>query len=115
MRILITIAMTIFATAATAQQQKPAFKPIADVKQLMHAIVIPMSNVVFRVEVEAPKDDKEWETVQNAALALAEAGNLLMIPGRAKDNGEWMKKAEALVDVSVKAKKAADDKDADGV
>src|SRR5690349_19045242 len=115
MRILITIAMTMFATAATAQQQQPTFKPIADAKQLMHAIVIPMSNVVFRVEVEAPKDDKEWETVQNAALALAEAGNLLMIPGRAKDNAEWMKRAESLIDVSVKAKKAADEKDADAV
>ena len=115
MRILITIAMTIFTTTAAAQQQQPAFKPVADVKQLMHAIVIPMSNVVFRVEVEAPKDDKEWETVQNAALALAEAGNLLMIPGRAKDNAEWMKKAESLVDVGVKAKKAADEKDADAV
>ena len=119
MRILCVtlLAMTFALTAGSvlAQQQQPVFKPIADVKQLMHAIVIPMSTVVFRVEVEAPKDDKEWEAVQNAALALAEAGNLLMIPGRAKDNAEWMKKAEALVDVSVKAKKAADDKDADGV
>ena len=118
MRIL-TVALLATVTLLTAgslsAQQQPAFKPIADVKQLMHAIVIPMSNVVFRVEVEAPKDDKEWEAVQNAALALAEAGNLLMIPGRAKDNGEWMKKAEALVDVGVKAKKAADDKDADSV
>jgi len=104
-----------FAAGLSAQQQQPAFKPIADVKQLMHAIVIPMSTVVFRVEVEAPKDDKEWEAVQNAALALAEAGNLLMIPGRAKDNAEWMKRAEALIDVSVKAKKAADEKDADSV
>src|SRR5262245_48455972 len=78
-------------------KDRPAFKPIGDLKQLMHATVIRMSNVVFRVEVEAQKDDKEWEAVQNAALALAEAGNLLMIPGRAKDSGEWMKKAEALV------------------
>ena len=112
---LLATVVALTAGSLSAQQQQPAFKPIADVKQLMHAIVIPMSTVVFRVEVEAPKDDKEWETVQNAALALAEAGNLLMIPGRAKDNAEWMKKAEALVDVSVKAKKAADEKDADGV
>jgi len=111
--LVILIALT--AGSVSAQQQQAAFKPIADVKQLMHAIVIPMSNVVFRVEVEAPKDNQEWETVQNAALALAEAGNLLMIPGRAKDNAEWMKRAEALIDVSVKAKKAADDKDAESV
>jgi hypothetical protein len=111
--VTITIAFT--GGSVSAQQQLPAFKPIADVKQLMHAIVIPMSDVVFHVEVEAPKDNKEWLAVQNAALALAEAGNLLMIPGRAKDNAEWMKRAEALIDVSVKAKKAADDKDAENV
>lgn len=39
----------------------------------------------------------------------------LMIPGRAKDNADWMKKAEALVDVGVKAMKAAEAKDPDAV
>ena len=97
------------------QKQQPAFKPVGDVKQIMHAVVIPSSATVFRVEVEAPKDDQEWEAVVNAALAMAEAGNLLMIPGRAKDNTDWMKKAEALVDVGVKAMKAAEAKDSDAV
>src|SRR6266852_7101922 len=81
----------------------------------MHAIVIPSSNVVFHVEVEAPKDDNAWQFVVNNALAMAEAGNLLMIPGRAKNNDDWMKKAQALVDVGVLAKKAAEAKDADAV
>ena len=98
-----------------AAQQQPNFKPVADVKQLMHAIVIPSSNVVFRVEVEAPKDDQEWERVANNALAMAEAGNLLMLPGRAKNNDDWMKKAPALVDVGVAAMKAAEAKDAEAV
>jgi mono/diheme cytochrome c family protein len=101
--------------ASTLVLQQPTFKPVGDVKQIMHAVVIPSSTTVFRVEVEAPKDDKEWEAVVNAALAMAEAGNLLMIPGRAKDNAEWMKKAEALVDVGVKAMKAAEAKDPDAV
>src|SRR5205807_2091706 len=86
---------------------KDTLKPVADVKQLMHAIVIPSSNVVFHVEVEAPKDDNAWQLVVNNALAMAEAGNLLMIPGRAKNNDDWIKKAQALVDVGVLAMKAA--------
>lgn len=98
-----------------AQQRQPTFKPIGDVKQIMHAVVIPSSTVVFRVEVEAPTTDKEWDAVVNGALAMAEAGNLLMIPGRAKNDGDWMKKAEALLDVGVKAMKAAEAKDADAV
>jgi hypothetical protein len=103
-------------TSQSASQEQPTpFKPTADVKQLMHAVVIPSSNVVFRVEVEAPKDDKEWEVVQYNALTMAEAGNLLMIPGRAKNNDDWMKKAQALIDVGVLAMKAAEAKDAAAV
>jgi hypothetical protein len=113
--ILLTFTLALTADYLSAQQPQPAFKPIADAKQLMYALVIPTSTIIFRVEVEAPKDNKEWEAVENAALAMAESGNLLMIPGRAKDNAEWMKRAEALVDVGVKAKKAAEAKDADAV
>src|SRR5712671_6539957 len=37
-------------TSQSASQEQPIpFKPTADVKQLMHAVVIPSSNVVFRV------------------------------------------------------------------
>jgi Raf kinase inhibitor-like YbhB/YbcL family protein len=97
------------------QGQNPTFKPVADVKQLMHSIVIPSSNVVFRVEIEAPKDDIAWQFVVDNAVAMAEAGNLLMIPGRAKNNDDWMKKAQALVDVGILARKAAEAKDADTV
>jgi len=103
------------APALIPAQQQPGFKPIADVKQLMHAIIIPSSTVVFRVEVEAPKNDQEWERVAYNALAMSEAGNLLMLPGRAKNNDDWMKKAGALVDIGVVAMKAAEAKDADAV
>src|SRR5688572_26178308 len=63
---------------AAAPGEKPPFRLIATVQQLMLAVLEPTSNTVFRVEVEAPKDTREWNTVTNAALALAEAGNLLM-------------------------------------
>ena len=66
----------------------------------------------FRGPNRAPKDDKEWASVQNSALILAEVGNLLMIPGRAKDTGDWMKFAKALRDAGSEAFKAANDKDA---
>jgi hypothetical protein len=117
MRILVVacLLMPLLLGALRAQQQQPAFKPVGDAKQIMHAVVIPSSNVVFRVEVEAPATEKDWEAVVNAALAMAEGGNLLMMPGRAKDNDNWMKKAAALVDVGVKAMKAAEAKNADEV
>lgn len=46
---------------------------------------------------------------------LAETGNLLLLPGRAKDNDQWMKNAEALVDAGSAAFKAANSKDANAL
>ena len=108
------------APAAAPQTPAPAakaapFRLVATVQQLMLAVLEPTSNTVFRVEVEAPKDTREWNTVTNAALALAEAGNLLMLPGRARDSEGWMRHAQSLVDVSVAAMKAAEARNAEKV
>jgi hypothetical protein len=93
----------------------PAFKPVGSTLQLMQAIVIPASDVVWAVGAEAPKNDEEWTKVRNNALALAEAGNLLMIGDRAKDQGEWMKMSQALVDAGTAAFHAAEMKNVEGV
>jgi len=98
--------------AGASLAQAPGFQPVGTVRQIMLGIVAPASDVIFKVPGEAPKDDKAWATVQNSSLILAEAGNLLMMPGRAKDNGEWMKDAKALVDAGSAAFKAANAKDA---
>ena len=113
--VVLLVGTLIFGLPLLRAQQQASFKPIADVKQLMQSIVIPSSTVVFRVEVEAPQSDQEWERVVNNALAMAEAGNLLMLPGRAKNDDDWMKKSVALIDVGVAAMKAAQVKDVDAV
>jgi hypothetical protein len=102
--------MLILATGAMAQA--PAFQPVGSIHQIMLGIVKPSSDVIFAVPAKAPKDDKEWETVQNNALMLAEAGNLLLIPGRAKDKDEWVTDANALIKAGADAFKAANAKDA---
>ena len=86
------LAVLFFAGATMAQA--PGFQPVGTVHQLMVGLVAPASDVIFAVPNHAPQSDKEWVPVQNAALTLAEVGNLLMIPGRAKDNGDWMKYAK---------------------
>ena len=93
--------------ACTATPPKPPFKPVATAKQLMTAIIIPSSDVLFQVAGKAPTNDEEWATVERNALTLVESGNLLMIGDRAKDNGDWMKESQALVDVGMTAFKAA--------
>ncbi len=59
----------------------------------------------------APKTAAEWTAVRNAAVLLAESGNLLMMPPRAQAGPEWMQAARALVDTSEAAMRAADARD----
>src|SRR5579864_3767984 len=95
--------------------EAPTVKPVGSILQIMQGIVVPASNAIFRIPNEAPKNDKEWAAVQSNALVLAESGNLLMLPGRAKDDGEWMKDSRNLVDAGAAAFKAANAKDADAL
>lgn len=92
-----------------AKQTAPAAAgpaPVASVLQIMNAMVIPSSEAIFSANDNPTKTDMDWLVLEHNALILAEAGNLLMVPGRAKDRGEWMKHARALVDGGNAAYKA---------
>jgi hypothetical protein len=104
--------LLILILADSVVAQAPGFQPVGTVRQIMLGIVAPNSDVIFKVPSQAPKDDKEWKTVQDSALMLAETGNLLLLPGRAKDRGDWTKFSKALIDEGSKAFKAANAKDA---
>ena len=79
--------------------------------QLMVTVIYPYSDAIFYVEREAPKNETEWMNLESKTLALAEIGNLLMSPMRARDQGQWMKDAQLLVDVGGAAFKAAKARD----
>ena len=98
-----------------AAAPQPGFKPVGSVMQIMEAVIIPSSNAIWNVPAEEPKNDEEWAAVRNNALALAEAGNLLMIEGRAKDQGAWMTASQALIDAGTTAFHAAEAKDVDAI
>ena len=101
--------------SAQGAAPQSGFKPVAGVYQLMEAIVIPASDVVWHVAMEPPKDEKEWKVVQHNALTLAEAGNLLMIGSRAKDQGDWMKAARGLIDSATVVFRAAEARNVDAL
>jgi len=100
----------IFASAAMAQA--PTFQPVGTVRQVMLGIVKPTSDIVFKFQFDPPRTDADWATLQNNALSLAEAGNLMLLPGRVKDKEDWTKNAKALVETGSQAFKAANAKDA---
>ena len=75
-------------------------------------LIHPASNdILFSIYRGGPADEKEWAAVRRSAVTLAEAGNLLMLPGRARDQAEWTNDVKMLVDAGNAAYKAAEAKD----
>lgn len=110
---------------ASAGDAGPPFRPVASIHDLMHDVVYPHAEVLWdsvgtiidkdgEHEIR-PANEQEWERVMQSALTVAEAGNLLMMEGRAKDTGEWMQHASALIDAAILAVEAANNRDADAV
>ena len=137
------LALTSQAPSNSAAPSKPATVTIqvqTDLNLLMRGVLYPASNVVFSAQVDNPSDVKPvrgkdpsmatdpltstfggWQAVENAALALTESTNLLLIAGRNCANGvpvpinspDWSKFVQELRDAGLKAYKAAQSKDQD--
>jgi hypothetical protein len=120
----------------------PAMQVQSNLLQLMRGIFYPASNVVFSAQTDNPADvkpapDKDpsmatdplastfggWLAVENAALALTDAANLLTIPGLKCANGlpvpmnnpDWPRFVKELRDAGMKAYKAAQSKNQDSM
>jgi hypothetical protein len=155
--VTVLFAMTVAGSAACRGQGSaqaagaaPTYAPTATVKDLMQSIVDPSADLVWNSvttvqSVEgtvdtAPKTDDDWSKVRHGAVALAEAANLLVVPGRHvgrpgeksetpgvelepqemealinKDRAAWNMRAEALRQAGVAALQAVDAKDAQKV
>ena len=89
----------------------PGPKSIGTMSELMLDMIFPTSNEIFYVGRNEEKTYKDWSDLQNNALMLGEAANILMAENRARDKDRWMKDAKLLWDVGNKAFKAAKAKD----
>lgn len=59
-----------------------------------------------------PQTDEGWHNAESAAITLAEASNLLLLPGRPQDdNRAWVDYAHALRETAMKAQAAAEKRD----
>lgn len=129
-------------TAARAPATRPLSPPEGNLAQLMRAIMFPNSNIIFDVQTNDPgaRDKKlgevgrgalatfgnlytGWEVVENAAIALAEAPDLIMKPGRLCTNGkpapvdraDFAKFAEGLREAARATLKAAQEQNQEKV
>ena len=103
----------------------PPFEEVADVKQLMISVVEPAAEVYWDavgtiidengIEEIAPSTDEEWQAVRNAAIVIAESGNLLMMEGRVQGGVTWMELATELIEAGRQALAAAEAEDTTAV
>src|SRR5271170_2953437 len=101
--------------AGVAMAQAPEYRPVGNMSQLMVNIIYPASDAIFYFERKLPSNQVEWNELANQALILAESGNLLLMPGRARDKANWTNDAKLLIDAGAAAYKAAKAKDVEGV
>ncbi len=115
-----------------------SFPATGTVNQVMRGVLFPSSNVLFDVQTQDPGARtsgtrpeaasttvrygdvyQPWQMVDAAAIAIAEAGPMLMIPGRRCENGkpapvdraDWQQYVQGLVDAGRAAYKASQTRD----
>src|SRR5882762_6620531 len=91
--------------------QGARMQPASTMSELMVKIVYPASDAIFYITTREPKSEAEWVELQGKALAVAESANLLMMPGRARDQDRWMRDAQLMLEAGRAAFRAAKAKD----
>jgi hypothetical protein len=79
--------------------------------ELMVNLIYPTSEAILYIATRVPQNDVEWNELRAKALTMAEAANLLMMPGRARDQDRWMADAKLMLDAGAAAFAAAKTKD----
>jgi len=124
--------------AAQAPARAAASPPVGTLLQVMRGILFHSSNLIFATQSDDPADPKKpldasfgtyskvysgWTVVENAAVALSEAADLILKPGRLCSNGrpvpvdraDFRKFAQGLRTAGQAALKAAQSKNMDNM
>lgn len=116
-------ALVIAATASSCASAPPSVpaeanaaapdlaRRVGTMSELMVDFIYPASDAVFYISSRTPASSEEWMTLQGQTLMLAEAANLLMMPGRARDQDRWMADAVLMLDAGEAAYRAAKSRD----
>jgi cytochrome c556 len=147
---MLFLAALVLAACQGSKPSEPPYVVSGTIKDIMQGIVDTNADVVWQsvsavsnekgLQEIRPQNDEDWAKVRHGAYALAEATNLLMMPGRrvarpgeksetpgielepeemdaliAKDRPEFYKRAAALREAALEVVAAVDKKDADKV
>ncbi len=78
--------------APAPEAPAPGYRPTSTVRDIMDAVIDPSADFIWDsvqivatlqyTEEHVPRTDEEWQAVRRHAVALVEASNLLLMPGR---------------------------------
>jgi hypothetical protein len=109
------LAATLAAALAQTASTRPPMRSVGTMSDLMVKIIYPASDALFYIESRTPKTESEWTVLEGQALMVAESANLLMMPGRARDQKQWMVDAKLMLDSAADAYAAAQKRDVQGI
>lgn len=122
LRAVLALAAAVGATSCSRPAAKaPAFDLSLDMKELMGHVVDPGAWAFWRASGEnvttegvqslTPNTEEGWEAAESGAAQVAEAGNLLLIPGYMRDTTDWPGFARRMIKAGLDGKAAAEAKD----
>jgi cytochrome c556 len=109
------VGLLLLVMAGGAVAQAPSFQPVGSMSELMIRIIYPTSDALFYIERDPPTTDVQWNAIRTQALMLAESGNLMLLPNRQRDQGDWIKETKVMIDLAATAYRAALAKDMNGI
>lgn len=151
--LVVPVVLLALAGAVLAQSDRAGgtdFMPTFTIREVMDSMVMSSADILWNavavnvtadgVEETAPETDEDWAKIRWAAVTLAEATNVLMIPGRAVAGPEpdeevaegdlspaeiqalldkswpaWVAHAHVLHEAAVETVRVIDAKDVDGL
>jgi hypothetical protein len=121
--LLAAVAALALAACTPAKKAEVAYNVDVPVKDIMGHLVDPAAQTFWKYSgdiitaegstsrVPKPDDVEGWENAMTGAVGLIEAGNTLQMPGRARDQGDWIKFAKQLQAQGFLARAAVEAKD----
>ncbi len=120
---LVAAAALVVASCADEVPTGPPFRTETTVRMLMANMVDPAADLVWDavgtiIDYDGedhwePETEEDWLSVRYGAMSLVEAGNLLMMDTRARDEEQWILLTEGMMDAGALAFEAAVAQDAD--
>ena len=90
---------------------RPPMRNVGSMSDLMAKFLYPAMDALFYIETRTPTTTAEWNLLEGQTVMIAESANLLMLPGRARDQAQWMDDSKLLLDAGAAALKAVKARD----